>query len=79
MYITLSTKNTNDPDINSLIKHDQKAFIKTSPNLQISSHEPIETGDKRPAKTQSFKNTRDGRFELVAYQDYNNKVLRRTV
>lgn len=76
MYITLSTKNANDPDINSLIKHDIEAFTKTSPNLKISSHKPIRTGDKRPAKTQSFKNTKDGRFELVAYQDYDKKMYK---
>lgn len=76
MYITVSSKNTNDPDLNALINHDKDAFIKTSPNLIISPRDSLKTGDKRLAKVLSFKNTSSGRPELVAYQDYDNKMYK---
>ena len=76
MYITVSSKNKNDPDLDALINHDKDAFIKTSPDLIISSRDSLKTGDKRLAKVLSFKNTSSGRPELVAYQDYDNKMYK---
>ena len=71
MYMTLSKKDQNDPNLASLIAHDEEAFRQTSPNLKITAMSPLNTSDKKPAKVRQFEGGQGERCEIVAYKEYD--------